>query len=109
MTATAATPIDRQISSFSRWLRFANKSENTITIYVGAARKFGAWVAAERRVTDWALVEPEHIRDFVISILDTRTPGYASNLFRALQQFAKWYAAEEDLANPMAGMRPPML
>lgn len=109
MTPTAATPLDRQIASFSRWLRFANKSENTITIYVGAARKFGAWLGSEHAVTDWAEVEPEHVRDFIISVLDTRTPGYASNLFRALQQFAKWFSAEEDMANPMAGMKPPML
>lgn len=54
-------------------------------------------------------MDPEHIRDFIIGILETRTAGYASNLFRALQQFAKWYAAEEDAANPMSGMKPPML
>lgn len=109
MVRAAATPLDAQIASFGRWLRFANKSENTITIYVGAARKFGAWLAEEYIVTDWAEVEPEHVRDFIIAILETRTPGYASNLFRALQQFAKWYSAEEDAPNPVAGMKPPML
>lgn len=109
MPPTTATPLGRQIDSFGRWLRFANKSENTITIYIGAARKFGAWLAAERSVTDWAMVEPEHVRDFIIAVLDTRTAGYASNLFRALQQFAKWYSAEEGTVNPMAGMSPPML
>lgn len=103
------TLLDRQIASFGRWLRFENKSEKTITIYVAAANKFAAWLDAERSVTDWAMVEPEHIRDFIIGILDTRTAGYASNLFRALQQFAKWYAKEEDTANPMDGMKPPML
>ena len=103
------TPLDRQIASFRRWLQFENKSEKTRDVYGGAARKFAGWVATERGVTDWALVEPEYIRDFIIGILDTRSAGYASNLFRALQQFAKWYAAEEDCPNPMAGMRPPML
>jgi len=48
----SGNPLDRQIASFGRWLRFANRSENTITIYIGAARKFGAWVRAERGVTD---------------------------------------------------------
>lgn len=108
MAGTPATPLDRQITSFGRWLRFANKSDKTIIVYVSAARKFGGWLA-EHDVTDWADVEPEHIREFIIGILDTRSAGYASNLFRALQQFAKWYAAEEETPNPMAGMKPPML
>jgi hypothetical protein len=37
-------------------------------------------------------VRGEHIRDFIITILETRSAGYANNLFRALQQFWKWYA-----------------
>lgn len=109
MTVMTSTPIGKQIDSFGRWLRFQNKSDNTITIYVGAARKFAAWLGEERAERDWAQVEPEHVRDFIIHILETRTAGYASNLFRALQQFAKWYASEEDTVNPMAGMKPPML
>lgn len=104
-----STAIDRQITSFRRWLHFENKSEKTRTVYTAAATKFAGWLWENRAVSDWALVEPEHVRDWVISILDTRSAGYASNLFRALQQFAKWYAAEEDAVNPMAGMKPPIL
>ena len=33
--------------------------------------------------------------------------AYASNQYRALQQFFKWWAAEEELPDPMAGLRPP--
>lgn len=115
---TVPSPIDQQIASFGRWLRFANKSNKTIDIYLGAARKFAAWAAVEHAVRDWAFVEPEHVRDFIIAVLDSagddpvakaKRAGYASNLFRALQQFAKWFAAEEELPNPMAGMKPPML
>lgn len=102
-------PIERQITSFSRWLRFENKSDKTIEIYTGAAAKFADWLWENRGIADWALVEPEHVRDWIITILETRSPGYASNLFRALQQFAKWYAKEEETANPMAGMKPPIL
>ena len=108
--------LDRQITSFGRWLRFENKSEKTIGIYVGAARKIGEWLA-QRDVTDWADVQAEHVRDFIITVLETpsaksatgKSDGYANNLFRALQQFAKWYAREEEAPNVMAGMRPPTL
>lgn len=109
MPTTRATPLDRQIASFGRWLRFQNKSDSTIEIYTHAARKLGAWLAEHQDVTDWADVRPVHIRDFIISVLETRSAGYASNLFRALQQFAKWYSSEEDAANPMSGMKPPIL
>jgi hypothetical protein len=34
---------------------------------------------------------------------------YASNQYRALQQFFKWLAAEDQLPDPMAGLQPPRL
>ena len=40
-------------------------------------------------------------------LLDRYSAAYASNQFRALQQFFKWLAGEEEIADPMAGMRPP--
>lgn len=98
--------LEAPVSSFGHWLRFANKSQNTITIYLGAARKLAGWLT-QHGVDDWADVKPEHVRDFIISVLDTRSAGYANNLFRALQQFFKWWAAEEEFPNPMADMSPP--
>lgn len=103
---TAERHLNGQIASFARWLRFANKSENTINIYTGAARKFAGWLT-EHGVTEWERVEPAHVREFIIGVLDTRSAGYASNLFRALQQFFKWWSAEEELPNPMEALNPP--
>jgi integrase/recombinase XerC len=100
------TGLDPAIASFGRWLRFENKSEKTIDVYTGATRKLAAWLIGHG-VTAWADVEPKHIRDFIIEILDTRSAGYANHLYRALQQFMKWWAAESELPNPMAGMKPP--
>ncbi|HEU4425185.1 MAG TPA: tyrosine-type recombinase/integrase [Pilimelia sp.] len=108
MTDTTTRGLQPEITSFGRWLRFENKSENTINIYAGAARKFAGWLG-ERGVTDWARVRPEHVRDFIIGVLETRSAGYANNLFRAIQQFWKWYAAEHETPNPMAGLSPPAI
>ena len=41
------------------------------------------------------------------SLLDRYSPAYASNQYRALQQFFKWLAAEDELPDPMAGLAPP--
>ena len=40
-------------------------------------------------------------------LLGRYSAAYASNQFRALQQFFKWLAAEEENPDPMAGLRPP--
>ena len=33
--------------------------------------------------------------------------AYASNQYRALQQFFKWLAAEDEIPDPMEGLKPP--
>jgi hypothetical protein len=40
-------------------------------------------------------------------LLDRYSNAYASNQYRALQQFFKWLAAEDELSDPMTGLQPP--
>jgi integrase/recombinase XerD len=40
-------------------------------------------------------------------LLDRYSSAYASNQYRALQQFFKWLAAEDQLPDPMARLQPP--
>ena len=40
-------------------------------------------------------------------LLDRYSSAYASNQYRALQQFFKWLAAEDQLPDPMEGLQPP--
>jgi integrase/recombinase XerD len=40
-------------------------------------------------------------------LLGRYSTAYASNQYRALQQFFKWLAAEDQLRDPMAGLQPP--
>src|SRR5579859_7483718 len=40
-------------------------------------------------------------------LLDRYRSAYASNQYRALQQFFKWLAAEAQLPDPMEGLQPP--
>lgn len=106
---TKDDPYTEEITSFRRYLRAANKSERTVSIYTGAAEKFAAWLAEHTDCAGWLDVEKRDIESFTIDVLKTRSAGYASNLHRALQQFFKWWAAEEEMPNVMLGMKPPIV
>jgi integrase/recombinase XerC len=98
-----------EIVSFRRHLRAENKSERTVSIYVGAAEKFATWLAEHTDCAGWLDVEQRDVQDFTIAVLQERSAGYANNLHRALQQFFKWWAAEEEMPNVMLGMKPPLV
>jgi site-specific recombinase XerD len=43
----------------------------------------------------------------MVSLLGRYSHAYASNQYRALQQFFKWLAAEDEFPDPMARLHPP--
>ena len=43
----------------------------------------------------------------MVWLLERYSDAYASNQYRALQQFFRWWADEEELPDPMARLRPP--
>ncbi len=47
------------------------------------------------------------IRQWMCRLLDRYGSAYASNQYRALQQFFKWLAAEDQLPDPTEGLQPP--
>jgi integrase/recombinase XerD len=47
------------------------------------------------------------VQRWLVHLLTRYSDAYASNQFRALQQFFRWLADEEDLPDPMAGLRAP--
>jgi site-specific recombinase XerD len=55
----------------------------------------------------WQEVTRGDVQDWVAWLLERYSAAYASNQFRALQQFFKWLAAEEEIPDPMAGLKPP--
>ena len=52
-------------------------------------------------------VKPDVVVSAAVWLLERYSAAYASNQFRALQQFFKWLAAEDEIPDPMAGLRPP--
>jgi integrase len=55
----------------------------------------------------WEEVSKQDVQEWVAWLLGRYSAAYASNQFRALQQFFKWLAAEEEVPDPMARLRPP--
>jgi integrase len=102
--------LEPEIGSFRLSLAAEGKSPKTIRTYTEAAR----WFAAEHLLgragkTRWEQADKRDIQEWMQWLLARASDSYASNQFRALQQFFRWLAAEEeqDLPSPMAGLRPP--
>ena len=95
--------IRQTIASFELHLLAENKSPKTVRTYSDAVRK----LAADRGISDLAAVSRQDIERHMASLLGRYSPGYASNQYRALQQFYKWLAAEDECPDPMAGMKVP--
>jgi integrase/recombinase XerD len=97
-----------EIGSFRLHLAAEGKAPKTIRLYTEAA----AWFAAARLLgqagkTSWEQAGRRDVQEWMAWLLGNYSDAYAGNQYRALQQFFKWLAAEEDLPDPMAGLQPP--
>jgi site-specific recombinase XerD len=93
-----------EISSFALRLAAEGKAAKTIRTYTEAVQWFAA---AHLRRASWEQVDSQDIQQWMTWLLDRYSNAYASNQYRALQQFFKWLAAEDLLPDPMAGLQPP--
>src|SRR5260370_17516192 len=97
-----------EISSFRLHLAAEGKAATTIRTYTEAVR----WFAAARLLREtgrlgWEEVGKQDVQRWIVWWLGRYSSAYASNQYRALQQFFKWLAAEEEIPDPMARMKPP--
>src|ERR1700729_78048 len=106
----AAGSLQPMLDSFELPLRAEKKSPKTIRTYTEAAQ----WLAAEyllpNEIKFWADVTARHVQEWTVTLLGRYSDSYASNQFRALQQFFKWHAAEdpdEPRHNPMSNLKRP--
>ena len=100
--------LQAEISSFALHLAAGNKSAKTIRTYTEAVQWFAAAHLLQRDSRDtWEQVDGHDIQQWMSWLLDRYSSAYASNQYRALQQFFKWLAAEDELPDPTAGLQPP--
>ncbi len=96
-----------EISSFGLRLAAEGKAAKTIRTYTEAVQWFAAALSGQADRGSWAQVTSRDIQQWMAWLLGRYSAAYASNQYRALQQFFKWLAAEDQLPNPMAGLAPP--
>jgi site-specific recombinase XerD len=100
-----AGTLQAEISSFALRLAAEGKAAKTIRTYTEAVQ----WFATARLPgqASWEQVDSQDIQQWTAWLLDRYSSAYASNQYRALQQFFKWLAAEDGLPDPMARLQPP--
>jgi site-specific recombinase XerD len=97
-----------EISSFALRLAAEGKAAKTIRTYTEAVRWFAATcLPGQGSRASWEQVSSQDIQRWMAWLLDRYSSAYASNQYRALQQFFKWLAAEDQLPDPMTRLRPP--
>jgi site-specific recombinase XerD len=98
--------LQAEISSFALRLAAEGKVAKTIRTYTEAVQWFAAARLSGR--TSWEQVDSQDIQRWMAWLLDRYSTAYrSSSQYRALQQFFKWLAAEDELPDPMAGPQPP--
>jgi site-specific recombinase XerD len=103
-----AGPLEPLIGSFALHLAAEGKAARTVQGYTSAVRWFGAgYLAGQPGKTSWEQVDAQDIQRWISQLLGRYSGAYASIQFRALRQFFKWRAAEDDLPDPMARLRAP--
>jgi integrase len=96
------------IGSFRLHLAAEGKAARTVQGYTGAVRWFAAdYLLGQADKTSWEQVDRQDIQQWMVQLLHRYSDAYASIQFRALRQFFKWRAAEEQLPDPMAQLRAP--
>ena len=96
-----------EISSFALRLAAEGKAAKTIQTYTEAVRWFAATcLPGHASRASWEQVSSRDIQQWMAWLLARYSAAYASNQYRALQQFFKWLAAEDELPDPMAATAP---
>ena len=103
-----AGPFAADVASFRLYLAAENKAAGTIRIYTEAALWFAAaHLFRETDKTRWEQVDARDVQQWIVWLLGSYSEAYARQQYRSLRQFFGWLAAEDEVLDPMAGLRAP--
>jgi site-specific recombinase XerD len=95
------------LRSFERHLRAQNRSDRTVGNYLESARLAQAFLKSRGKRLEEA--SQADLEDFVGDILRRRSANTAATRYKVLRVLYRWLEDEEELPNPMARMRPPII
>ncbi len=97
------------IESFTLHLESAGRSPLTVERYTDSIGWLAGWLATDSpTLHDWHETDHKHIRRFLLHLQDAGySRKYVHNIGGALQQYWRWFAAEEDAPNPMSKVAVP--
>jgi integrase/recombinase XerC len=95
------------LRSFERHLRAQNRSERTVGNYLESARLAQAF--REGRGKGLEEATQADLEDFLADILRRRSANTAATRYKVLRVLYRWLEEEEELPNPMARMKPPII
>jgi site-specific recombinase XerD len=97
----------RLLRSFERYLRAGNRSERTVGNYLEGARQAEAFL--RRRGVRLEDATRADLEDFMADLLARRSAATAATRYKVLRILYGWLREEEDILNPMARMKPPIV
>jgi integrase/recombinase XerC len=97
----------RLLRSFERYLRAGNRSERTVGNYLEGIRQAEAFL--RRRGVRLEDATRADLEDFMADLLARRSAATAATRYKVLRILYGWLQEEEDIPNPMAKMKPPIV
>lgn len=108
--ARIAPTLESLLPSWTRSLRAAGKSRNTVSGYLDGVQRFTDFLLELGLSPVVTLITREHIEMFLERQLAEHRPSTAATRFRSLRLFWRWCVEEGELkASPMVRMRPPAI
>ncbi|MFL6138848.1 MAG: tyrosine-type recombinase/integrase [Frankiaceae bacterium] len=104
----ADTELELLLRDWERSLRADNKAPRTVQTYLEAGRQLAAHLATQDDPPARAVeIRRRHVEAYLIDVLERHSAATARARHAALRVFFGWLAEEEDIASPMARVRPP--
>ena len=103
--------IEDAAASWQRHLRAANKAPRTITGYLDAITRFGAYLAEMGMPRDVTAIKREHVESWIVAMQDAgHRPASVANRYRSIRVFFNWLVNEEEITrSPMEKMATPTI
>jgi integrase/recombinase XerC len=95
------------LRSFERHLRAQNRSERTVGNYLESARRVEVFLDCRGKRLEEAT--QADLEDFLADILRRRSANTAATRYKVMRVLYRWLEEEEELPNPMARMKPPII